>query len=132
MAPNFETDNVNLLHRKGFEKARRIVQKGRFDEGDIEVCEGLIAQAKGGHYAEDASDQQLRIWYAEMVKQVNNHGAQAGFLIVKRKGFGLTKAEGWWVIQASDRMLVRFLLGEYIDYLHAIGWEAEGYVGVPE
>ena len=127
MAPRFETDTVNYLKAHGFEKARRVVQKGSLDEGDVFVCENMIVQCKGGHYAEDASDQQLRIWYGEMVQQCNNAGAEVGFLVVKRKGHGIVKAGSWWVIQASDRMLVRFLLGEYVEYLHGIGWTAEGY-----
>ena len=122
-----ETQIVNYLHTTGFPKAKRRALAGALDEGDILVAEGLIIEAKGGVAAENASDGQLRLWCAETVKEKSNAGADAAFLVVKRKGHGVAKVGGWWVVQDEGGMLVRFLLSEYVALLQNVGWTADGF-----
>lgn len=123
----FETAVVNFLRANGFPKATRQPLKGSLDEGDIIVAEGMVVECKAGAAAENASDNQLRAWCAETVKEAK-HADAVGFLVVKRKGFGIAKADGWWVVQNQGKMLTRFLLGEYLEFLVAIGWTPDGYV----
>ena len=122
-----ETQIVNYLHTAGFPKAKRRALAGALDEGDILVAEGLIIESKGGAAAENASDGQLRLWCAETVKEKTNAKADAAFLVVKRKGHGVAKVGGWWVVQDEGGMLVRFLLAEYVLFLQAVSWTADGF-----
>ena len=123
-----ETQIVNYLHTAGFPKAKRRALAGALDEGDILAAEGLIIEAKGGAAAENASDGQLRLWCAETLREKANAGADAAFLVVKRKGHGVTKIGGWWVVQNDAGMLVRFLLSEYVVFLQSVGWTGDGFI----
>ena len=121
-----ETQIVNYLHTVGFPKAVRRALAGSLDVGDILVCEGLIIEAKGGAAAENASDGQLRLWCAETAREKVNAQASHAFLVVKRKGHGVGKVDGWFVVRNDGGMLVRFRLDEYVVFLKALGWSADG------
>lgn len=124
----FETWVVNYLRANGFEKAKREVLHGGKDQGDVHAAEGLVFECKGGIQAETASDEQLRRWCVETEVERENAGAKVGVLVVKRAGHGVTKMGGMWVIQNDGGMLVRFRLDEYVSFIQAVGWTADGYV----
>jgi hypothetical protein len=117
-----------FLNANGFPEAERRVLHGAKDVGDILVCPGVIAEVKGGHAAEEASDNQLRLWCMETEIERLNAGAEHAFLVVKRKGFGSAKVGGWWVVNNHFEMLARFRLDEYTVFLQKVTgrWEEEG------
>ena len=121
-----ESQIVNYLHIVGFSKAHRRALAGSLDIGDVLVCEGLIIEAKGGAAAENASDGQLRLWCAETEREKANAKADEAFLVVKRKGHGVGKVGSWFVVHNEAGMLTRFLLGEYVVFLKALGYTADG------
>jgi hypothetical protein len=124
----FETQVVNYLRANGFEKAKREVLHGGKDQGDVHAAQGLVFECKAGIQAETASDAQLRLWCQETTVETKNAGAKVGVLVVKRAGHGVTKMGGMWVVQNDGGMLVRFRLDEYVKFLSACGWTADGYV----
>jgi len=86
-----------------------------------------VFECKSGVAAERASDYQLKAWSLETETERINAKAQVGVLVVKRAGHGVTKMGGMWVIQNDGNMLVRFRLDEYVQFLHACGWSADGF-----
>ena len=123
----FESQVVSYLRAHGFEKAKREPLHGALDEGDVFPCEGLVFECKAGSAAEFASDYQLKAWCLETETERINAKAQVGVLVIKRAGHGVTKMGGMWVIQNDGNMLVRFRLDEYVQFLHACGWTADGF-----
>jgi len=123
-----ETHVVRYLQANGFPHADRRALKGSLDVGDILVCPGLIVEVKAGAAAENASDGQLRLWCAETAREKVNAKAETAFLVVKRKGHGAAKVGSWWVVQNDGGMLTRFLLSEYVEFLKALGYTANGFV----
>jgi hypothetical protein len=109
-----ETRVVNYLKRSGFPDAERRALAGQQDKGDILVCKGLIAEVKAGEAAETASDEQLRKWCEETKREQSNAGAKHAFLVVKRKGHGVQKIGGWYVVKNDFGMLVKYRLDEYV------------------
>lgn len=92
----FETDTARYLTVSGI-AAERIALHGTEDQGDV-VHPGLTFECKGGHAAETASDEQIRIWLVETERERGHRGADHGVLILKRKGKGLASAGQWWAI----------------------------------
>jgi hypothetical protein len=106
-----------FFNEHGFPEAERRVLHGAKDVGDILVCQGLIAEVKGGHAAEEASDHQLRLWCEETKREGVHAQAEHAILVVKRKGHGAAKVGGWWVVTNEFGMLARFRLDEYTVFL---------------
>lgn len=123
-----ETHVVRYLQANGFPHADRRALKGSLDVGDILVCPRLIVEVKAGAAAENASDGQLRLWCAETTREKRNAKADTAFLVVKRKGHGVAKLGGWWVVQSDGGMLVRFRLDEYVVFLKVLGYTGNGFV----
>jgi len=123
-----ETHVVRYLQANGFPNADRRALKGSLDVGDILVCPGLIVEVKAGAAAENASDGQLRLWCAETEREKLNAKAETAFLVVKRSGHGVGKIGGWFVVQNDAGMLTRFRLDEYVSFLKALGYTANGFV----
>ena len=123
-----ETHVVRYLQANGFPNADRRAVKGSLDVGDILVCKGLIVEVKAGAAAENASDGQLRLWCAETKREQVNAGATTSFLVVKRKGHGVGKIGGWFVVQNDGGMLTKFRLDEYTEFLKVLGYTATGFV----
>ena len=121
-----ETKVKRYLNDHGFPEAERRALHGSSDVGDILVCPGIIAEVKGGHAAEDASDYQLRKWCAETETERLNADAHHAFLVVKRKGCGPAKIGGWWVVSNQYDLLARFRLDEYVDFLLKLTGRYEG------
>jgi len=123
-----ETHVVRYLQANGFPNADRRALKGSLDVGDILVCPGLIVEVKAGAAAENASDGQLRLWCAETSREKRNAKADTAFLVVKRKGHGIAKIGGWYVVQDDGGMLTKFRLDEYTQFLKVFGYTATGFV----
>ena len=123
-----ETHVVRYLQANGFPHADRRALKGSLDVGDILVCKGLIVEVKAGAAAENASDGQLRLWCAETSREKRNAKADTAFLVVKRKGHGIAKIGGWYVVQDDGGMLTKFRLDEYTQFLKVFGYTATGFV----
>ena len=123
-----ETHVVRYLQANGFPNADRRALKGSLDVGDILVCPGLIVEVKAGAAAENASDGQLRLWCAETSREKRNAKADTAFLVVKRKGHGIAKIGGWYVVQDDGGMLTKFRLDEYTQFLKVLGYTATGFV----
>ena len=97
-----ETAIVRHLRANGFggademTRADRIRLKGTHDEGDIGVCPGVMIEAKGGHTAEQASDNLIATWLDDTEVERRNRGADVAVLVLKRKGKGAPNAGAWW------------------------------------
>jgi hypothetical protein len=114
-----ESRVVAFLQANDFPDAKRRALAGALDEGDILVCPGVVAEVKGGHAGEDASDGQLKAWRAETERERIHAKAHLAFLVVKRKGHGVLKVGGWTVVPTESNselgMLTKFRLDEYVD-----------------
>ena len=90
-----ETAVVKACQRLGFPDARRQALAGAKDQGDIELCPGVILEVK----SRDAwpSSSQIQKWLHETEREWENSGADLAALVVKRPGVGLGRAEEWLV-----------------------------------
>lgn len=97
-----ETAVRNYLLSTGYTEleAHRNVLKGSDDEGDVWIRDpklGLIViEVKGGKAAKEASHEQMKKWYAEAEREMENAGARFGFLVTQRSGVGYPRAGEWW------------------------------------
>jgi hypothetical protein len=114
-----ETRVVNYLKRSGFPHAERRALSGQQDKGDILVTRGLIVEVKAGEMAENASDERMRGWVEETERERVNAGADHAFLVVKRKGHGVHKIGGWYVVRNDNGLLVKYRLDEYVEHFLA-------------
>lgn len=111
--------------KNGFPHAKRLVLHGSKDIGDVSLGDGIpvVVEVKGGSAAENASDQQMRLWLRELHTEMNNASESGtghyGVLVVKRKGFGATKVGGWWALTLEpDLAVIRHRLDEFsVRYL---------------
>lgn len=90
-----ETAVTRYLRVNGFDGAERLALHGTNDEGDITLCPGVMAEIKGGHAAETASDAQVEAWLVETEIERVNRGADIALLVLKRKGKGAASAGQW-------------------------------------
>lgn len=101
------TAALNWFRANGFPDARKLVLHGRSDVGDIEVIPGrMIAEVKGGHAAENASDRQVIEWIKEAEREAENYAERynegikvEAVLVVKRRGIGYSRAGDWWAVE---------------------------------
>lgn len=97
-----ETALRNYLLSVGYSEleAHRNVLTGQDDEGDVwlrEPRKGLMVfEVKGGKAAKEASHEQMKKWYGEAEREMNNAGAAFGFLVTQRAGVGYPRAGEWW------------------------------------
>lgn len=130
-----ETAVTKAFRAEGF-RSRRLTLHGNKDIGDIDIgLDEIVVEVKGGHQAESASDEQVRLWMVETNVEVENAGAVAGVLVMKRKAIGYSRAAEWWAVcnlstllwleagwpssvsTASFDPLVRLRLGDWIALL---------------
>lgn len=130
-----ETATKRVFVRAGL-RGKRIRPEGAKDVGDIDIgLDEIVVEVKGGKAAETASDELVRAWMVETDVEVENAGAVAGVLVMKRKGIGYPNADRWWAVchlstllwlesgwpssvsTASPDPLVRMLLCDWIDLL---------------
>ena len=109
-----ETAVVNAMRKLGFLSAERHVQKGRYDEGDLWPCPGVIVQVKGGAYARAASDNAIERWAEEAEWQRKNASADVGFVVLQTAGIGEANAHRWRAVM-SFNMIVR-ITGSHSAY----------------
>ena len=89
-----ETTAARWFQANGFPGAERKVLKGRLDEGDLNICPGVVAEVKAVKLTTGfPADAQLAGWLAETEAEWKNSGADIAFLIVKRRG---TQDVGRW------------------------------------
>lgn len=116
-----ETDVVRYAWANGFEgademtRAQRLRLTGAADQGDVGLCPGVILSIKGGHMAENASDNQIVGWLVEMEQQRLNRGVDIGVLVLKRKGKGAANAGLWWAIMPGSVFTSLVVGFEYVD-----------------
>lgn len=91
-----ETAVARYGKANGFPDAERLVLHGALDEGDIQLCRGVVVEVKGGHAAETASDAVIASWLAEAEVERRNRAADVCPLVTKRKGKGAANAGSWW------------------------------------
>lgn len=93
-----ETAVARYAQAHGFPHAERIALHGALDEGDVQLCPGVVVEVKGGKRAETASDALVAAWLAETEVERRNRGADVAILVLKRKGKGAPNAGSWWAI----------------------------------
>lgn len=97
-----ETTIVRYSRANGFAgademtKAQRLRLNGAQDQGDIGLCPGVMIESKGGHAAENASDNQITTWLVDTERERRARGADVAILVLKRKGKGAANAGQWW------------------------------------
>lgn len=133
-----ETAIVKTAKALGFPDARRLALAGALDQGDLELTRDVIVEAKAGHAAEDASDNQIKKWLEDTDTETRNHEtASIGFLVTKRKGHGPKNAANWWAHfhhrtwaqligyplpqGAEEEAVIRTTLGSALALLRASG-----------
>lgn len=102
-----ETHTARAAQGRGFPYAERHVLKGSADEGDVWLDSRgrAIVECKGGHAAETASDEQIRLWLDEAEAERVNAGAERSFLVTKRAGKGAAQSHRWWAHVGLDSLV---------------------------
>jgi hypothetical protein len=77
-----ESHSVLWLKRNGWPYARRITQKGRRDEGDITLGDGIPVTVE----AKNEKSIALAEYIKELDDEVVNRGDETGIVIIKRRG----------------------------------------------
>lgn len=97
------------LIARGYKHAKRIVQGGARDEGDVVLGDGypVAIEVKGGAGA------QGRMWSAmkELLDEIENSGAEVGFCVIKKHGS--TRVEDWAVVIPFDHYVEKQLKQMY-------------------
>jgi hypothetical protein len=85
-----ESAVVGWLREHGWPFAERRALAGAKDRGDIAGLPGVVLEVK------NAKQMQLGAWLAEMLVEVENDGADLGWLVVKKRGT-TNPADWYWV-----------------------------------
>lgn len=91
-----------------FPEARRNVQHGAHDQGDI-FTESICWEVKGGNQARGSNGSgvaprgMLTDWMRQTEAERLNAGATIGVLVMQRAGFGAQRAEHWWACLRADQ-----------------------------
>jgi hypothetical protein len=140
-----ETGVVRYCKPNGFPHADRLALHGALDEGDVQLCPGVVLEVKGGKRAETASDALVTAWLDETEVERRNRGADVAALVLKRAGKGQKNAGAWWVYlpgwtyvwlatigdlvhlvciqtRGDDLPPVRITLAALVDLLRAAGY----------
>jgi len=121
-----------------FPEARRNVQHGSRDEGDLFLSKDFIIEVKAGKQVRQVGDLQLAAWYSQTTTEAANSLARYGILVLQRWGVGAPNAHRWWAYidladlsellgggyPSGDDMqvqLVRLELGHLLDMLGNLG-----------
>ena len=121
-----ETAVVNFAREQGFAKATRLPLIGGSDCSDVQFNDMFIAQVKGGHAAERASDSQIMMWWAQTLAQADNYNERFGTnayacLVLKTKGVSHKRAGSWRVWWAPNMVLTPLIsthLDTYLEFQH--------------
>lgn len=81
-----------------FPSAKRIVQHGSEDQGDIDTGDDarFVIEVKGGKQCQQIGDGKLAGWMQETEDERQKIGKEWGFLVTQRAGFGGPRARHWW------------------------------------
>lgn len=124
-----ETAVVDYLHANGFPGAERRALRGAKDVGDVLVCPGIIAQVKGGKYAEKPRPGHLSKWLHDCEQQRVNAGAEHVWLVLKTARVGHANAGNWRahrIVWAEGRPVVlHSTLAELVRFAREDGWGDE-------
>ncbi len=122
-----------------FPDARRNVQHGSADEGDIFVSRDIVVEVKGGNQTKQIGDVQLASWWLQTMNEARNAGAEYGILVTQRSGYGAPNAHRWWAwidlhqlaelmggdyrpLAAAPLNLTRLELGTFLEMLADLGF----------
>jgi hypothetical protein len=142
-----ETGVVRYCQPNGFPFAERLALHGALDEGDVQLCPGVVLEVKGGKRAETASDALIASWLDETEAERVNRRADVAALVTKRKGKGAPNAGQWWAylpgwafvclamtvhrvdvnplgmsLAHAELPAVRITLAELVELLRRAGW----------
>lgn len=119
-----------------FPDAKRVVQHGNQDQGDIGSCGQFIFEVKGGAQCRQIADKKLAGWMDEAMVEAEHAGVRFGILVTQRAGVGGPNAHRWWAhVLTSDLAelvggswfpgkfsTVRLELGDLLDLLGDHGY----------
>lgn len=89
---------VAYLREHGFPHAERRALAGAEDRGDITGTPGIVWEVKAGRAAETAADGLVADWLHETQRERDNARAAYGVLVLKRPGYGPSRAASWWAV----------------------------------
>jgi Holliday junction resolvase-like predicted endonuclease len=94
-----ETRVVRYLEAAGLQ-ARRVVQKGKRDEGDIHIigghgCVSCILEVKGGRQTQSINRKLREDWLKETRIEAMNTGSVRGFLVIAKHGSSVKDYHVW-------------------------------------
>lgn len=122
-----ETALVTFLRKNGFPTAKRIILAGGKDEGDVDFNPGsfgVMAQVKGGKYAEKASPAQIEGWLDQVANQKDNGAFELAVLVTKTSGYGEKRVNMWDCHMYMHNLIVA------IDPDNQVGWWNRAPMGV--
>lgn len=81
-----------------FPSAKRLVLKGKHDEGDLDAGDDTVImfEVKGGKQCAQVGEKKLAGWMAETDRERDELGKRFGFLVTQRAGYGRPNAGRWW------------------------------------
>lgn len=88
----------NWLIGDGWTECHRVAQTGRYDTGDLLICDKplrAIAEVKGGATAEAASAALIENWLDETDTERRHAAAAIGVLIVRRYRRNVAQWDAW-------------------------------------
>jgi hypothetical protein len=91
-----ETAVTRLALANGFPKAHRRELRGRLDPGDIELCDGVIAESKVRDRT--ISAQEIAGWMLETQRETKNARADYGFLVVRKHRANVKLWPTFWFV----------------------------------
>ena len=121
-----------------YQQAKRLQKTGALDVGDVWLAQGLIAQVKGGHMAEQATREVISGWWLKSVSQALNYASLYNeqvhvFLILKKKNIGLKNPGSWLVYYSQDTATWPVQAMTFNDYLSIWGHQStrKKFLGEP-
>lgn len=110
-----ETAARRLIQSHGFPKADRRPKRGNKDEGDLLLCDGVIAEVKVRNRT--ISLEEIAGWMLETQTEVKNARADYGFLIVRKFYANVSLWPCYWLVR--DIVMLHMETPEQVssDYL---------------
>jgi hypothetical protein len=102
----FATGIVRYLHSRGLTSARREVQHGNKDQGDIHVgVAGRLTVIEAKWRPKLPSPKQVAAWMVETDTEAVQAGADLSALVYNRPGYGTANAGHWLVVMRRDEFM---------------------------